>query len=89
MSYNGWSNYETWAVALWLDNDEASQSWAYGVVRRSTSDYAAADHLREAVTLHAPDLGGTLWADLLGAALESVDWLEVAQHFHNDESEDA
>ena len=23
-TYNGWSNYETWAVALWLDNDEAT-----------------------------------------------------------------
>jgi len=22
--YNGWINYETWAVALWLDNDPAS-----------------------------------------------------------------
>ena len=21
--YNGWSNYETWAVALWLDNEGA------------------------------------------------------------------
>ena len=20
-SYNGWKNYETWNVALWLDND--------------------------------------------------------------------
>ena len=20
--YNGWSNYETWNVALWLDNEE-------------------------------------------------------------------
>ena len=23
--YNGWSNYETWNVALWLDNDQGTQ----------------------------------------------------------------
>lgn len=33
MAYNGWSNYETWAVKLWLDNDEG----AYHMVR----DHAA------------------------------------------------
>ena len=22
--YNGWTNYETWAVALWIDNDHSS-----------------------------------------------------------------
>jgi hypothetical protein len=23
-SYQGWTNYETWTVSLWLDNEEAS-----------------------------------------------------------------
>lgn len=22
--YNGWTNYETWAVSLWVDNEQAS-----------------------------------------------------------------
>lgn len=32
MAYNGWKNYETWNVALWIDNDQGSycmrQEWA-------------------------------------------------------------
>jgi len=24
--YNGWKNYETWNVALWIDNDQGSYS---------------------------------------------------------------
>ena len=23
ISYNGWNNYETWNVALWINNDES------------------------------------------------------------------
>ncbi len=27
MSYNGYSNYETWAVQLWIDNNESSSAY--------------------------------------------------------------
>ena len=25
--YNGWTNYETWAVNIWMDNDQGSQEY--------------------------------------------------------------
>lgn len=27
--YQGWTNFETWCVALWLDNDEKLNKWIY------------------------------------------------------------
>ncbi len=32
-TYNGWTNYETWNVALWLGNDEGM----YRLARRKSS----------------------------------------------------
>ena len=27
-TYNGWTNYETWNVKLWLDNDGELDYWS-------------------------------------------------------------
>lgn len=33
--YNGWTNYETWVVNLWLDNEEGSQRYWAEVAREA------------------------------------------------------
>ena len=42
-SYNGWENYETWNVALWIGNDEGLYNFA-----RECGDYQTfVNHLYE------------------------------------------
>ena len=44
MSYNGWTNYETWNVALWMDNDEISYELAR--TSKNFSEYRKKQNLR-------------------------------------------
>jgi len=83
--YNGWSNYETWCVKLWIDNDEyLCNHWQPEVVRDAKDVYGLADTIEAFVTDPEngliPDLGATLGADLLNAALSKVDWREIAEN---------
>lgn len=103
--YNGWKNYETWCVKLWMDNDEATYSanreraqaaWNNAeATSYSTREQQAridlADTLKDAAEEAAPDLGASVWADLLNAALGEVDWFEIAENLLSevDTSDDA
>ncbi len=96
--YNGWTNYETWCVNLWIGNDQGSEEQAReltldAVSRHGKEDapWHLADELKSWITDEAPDLGATLYADLLGAALSEVDWVEIAEGYldaYAEESED-
>lgn len=106
-TYNGWKNYPTWAVNLWLSNHEGLYNYCAGIAsmtgEQTESDspywtlaesklYSLADHLKEFVTNTeddggiSPDLGATFAADLLGYALECVDWHEIAAAWLEDAS---
>ena len=49
--YNGWKNYETWNVALWIDNDEGLNELARECA--CYSDFV--DVLRELGSTETPD----------------------------------
>jgi hypothetical protein len=77
---NGYRNYETWAVSLWLDNDEGTCDYIHELANdRTVSDSAKAEALKESVIDTVPDLGATMCADLLGAALQVVEWHEIIE----------
>src|SRR5216684_1390047 len=95
VEYNGWTNYETWAVNLWMSNDQGSDSYWREIAQeiydeakaeqsftreeRATLDLA--DRLKTEHDESQPDLGATVWADLLGAAMSEVDWHSIATHY--------
>ncbi len=87
-TYNGWTNYETWNVNLWLTNDEGSYSMVREMAVRcadtETSRADLADELKALVEEMMPDLGASMYADLLGAAISSVNWHELAEHYLTD-----
>lgn len=95
-SYNGWTNYETWNVALWLDNDEGSSSYwndcAASLIDDNEGDAdqvkrELARALEQEIEDNAPDLGSSTYADLLGAALSEVNWYEIAAHYVDEAKE--
>ena len=87
-TYNGWTNYETWAVKLWMDNDEGEYREYQRLARRAGSIYELMTTIKDAHEEAAPDLGGSVFGDLLSAAMSEVNWYEIAESLYNDARED-
>lgn len=105
MSYNGWKNYETWAVKLWLDNDEGTYNYMRtragevleehtdeGTVDDSGFRIAFADFLKEYHDEQLEEImpeNSGVFTDLLRGALSDVDWFEIADAYLSDAKEAA
>jgi hypothetical protein len=82
--YQGWKNWETWNVALWLGNDEplyrACIRDARFVEQGEEIDALQAEHIVRALLPNGtPDFQSEHHGNSQGAALFSkVDWQEIA-----------
>ena len=99
--YNGWTNYETWNLALWIGNEQGdSEYWnerAMEVYRDAEAERSftkaeraalnLADELKNQIEENQPVVTG-FYADVLSAAISEVNWYEIAEHWIDDVKED-
>lgn len=105
-TYNGWTNYETWAVKLWIDNGElshrywlaqAANFWAEtddqepnqfmdhsSNARMQLAERLKSEHDSESEHPVFAASDGSVYADLLNAALSEVNWYEIAESLLSD-----
>lgn len=91
--YNGWTNWETWIVNLWMDNDQKLYQHFLDITREEVSGnkelctFTISVILREYFDEWAPEIDG-LYLDLLNGAMREVNWREIALHLIEQLSEE-
>src|SRR5271166_7201838 len=94
--YNGWKNYETWNVALWIDNDQGTYSMRQEWAEEAWADAEESSYstkLQDATSKLAKMIESfvdennplasenSMFSDILSAALSEVDYYEIAENW--------
>lgn len=86
MTYNGWTNYETWNVNLWLGDDEYFRELARDAVDMYQAEQALKEYTEEVAEMLVPAVvqGASFVSDMFGGALSEVNWREIAEHYRDE-----
>ena len=96
-TYNGYANYETWLISVWIDNEQGSIDFWVNVAkyhyeqaketkfftRQEEAVFTFADDMKEYFEDNIPDSTeiGGLYADMLYGCMIVVDWGELATKY--------
>ena len=78
--YNGWSNYETWVVNLWLTNDQRYYEELCCIVSSEDDLYDKAEALEDWLRFEYDGEYASVWADLANHSLSRVNWCEIIEN---------
>lgn len=89
--YNGYKNYETWNVSLWIDNEQGDYDY---VSENATDIYQNCDKdkhdfcnefstwLKDYIEEQNPLAEqASMFSDILQAALDNVNWYDLAENW--------
>lgn len=90
--YNGWTNYPTWNLALWMNNSFVQQRYwtsrAEKILKDCDNDfveakYNLASEIREDCFEREPDIKSDMgqYSDILTWALQEINFEEIAESF--------
>lgn len=84
-AYNGWTNWETWNLALWIGEGLIDEDTLRETVERDPEPYAVGQSVRELVEEFISETMTDPWSglvgDMIGGYLSGVDWLELGEHY--------
>lgn len=92
-TYNGYTNYQTWAVSLWLDNEQYTNEYLNELANNETDyeyefqkGYALQSFVEEMSYDHLGGRSGFgMFNDLLTHALANVNWDEIIETHKEEE----
>ena len=90
--YNGYTNYETWNLKLWADNDEPCykliQQAVDNCIENGGDVYDLANEIEDITHDQAPEMKTGFYSDIMTASIREVNFNEIAETLLKDREDE-